>query len=366
MHITASLSPNGEISIDTQSAPTRLLVATTDGVFVCARDARGGPWRMVTQQLEGKHVSAMVVMKGDAGVVAGTHGDGLFFSVDGETGWDRRASGLDHSHIYTVAAGPGEGEDVLYAGAEPVALYRSENRGTDWVELPAIKHAPHHQDWRFPSPPHHAHVKYIAPDPEQAGVIYVAIEQGALLRSADRGTSWVELDSYLPAYNVADRDIHRLVIAPRNPHELYMTSGMGSFHSLDRGQSWEKLTGTDFSIGYPDHLAVSPLDERTLFMAGARSDPRHWRTTHSADGSVYRSRDKGQTWQPFTTGLAIGRAQVSAMTLAAYPGGFSLFIATTAGEAYCCDNGQDWQLISHALAPVSKGIHSRILARPAA
>jgi len=55
--------------------------------------------------------------------------------------------------------------------------------------------------------------------------------------------------------------------------------------SLDDGETWERLTGADFRIAYPDHLALS-LDERSLFMAGAKNEPGEWRRTHNAETGV--------------------------------------------------------------------------------
>jgi hypothetical protein len=52
------------------------------------------------------------------------------------------------------------------------------------------------------------------------------------------------------------------------------------------------------------------------------------------------------------------RANVEAMNLAAYPGGFSLFAATTDGEVYTSDDAaQSWQRIASGLPPISKVGH---------
>ena len=62
------------------------------------------------------------------------------------------------------------------------------------------------------------------------------------------------------------------------------------------------------------------------------------------------------------------KAGIAAMTLVAYPGGYSLFIGNTEGEVYASEDGGDtWAEIAGTLAPVSKGDHHLLLPRvPAA
>ena len=127
------------------------------------------------------------------------------------------------------------------------------------------------------------------------------------------------------------------------------------------GETWERLTGADFRIAYPDHLALS-LDERSLFMAGAKNEPGEWRRTHIAESGVVRSRDGGHDWT-LCRGLDIAPgANIEAMTVAAYPGGYSLFVGDTEGMVYASDDGGDnWVFVADVLASVSKGDHAKAL-----
>jgi hypothetical protein len=76
-----------------------------------------------------------------------------------------------------------------------------------------------------------------------------------------------------------------------------------------------------------------------------------------------RSRDGGRTWETCGRGLPDNlRANVEAMSLAAYPGGFSLFAGTTDGEMYGSDDrGETWTLIARELDAISKVGHYRNL-----
>ena len=44
--------------------------------------------------------------------------------------------------------------------------------------------------------------------------------------------------------------------------------------------------------------------------------------------------------------------------MAAWPGGFALFLGSTDGAVYCSEDGaESWTCIARGLAPVSKGRH---------
>src|SRR5262249_32740512 len=117
------------------------------------------------------------------------------------------------------------------------------------------------------------------------------------------------------------RDIHLLIIHPSNSRELYMTTGMGLYRSLDAGETWTLLIDNNFRIGYPDHLIISPFDGNTMFMAGAAENPGTWRKSRNADATIVRTDDRARSWTDASKGLpASRRANIEAMSLAAYPG----------------------------------------------
>jgi photosystem II stability/assembly factor-like uncharacterized protein len=199
-------------------------------------------------------------------------------------------------------------------------------------------------------------------DPRDPNCIYAAIEQGALLKTRDGGQSWRELDSYSRPDDRAYRDIHQVMLLPSDPETVFMTTGVGLYKSTDGGESWERLTGEEFRLAYPDHMALSP-DEKTLFMSGAKYHPGHWMGTHVADTMIVRSRDHGRHWDIEAPGFTVApRANVEAMTLAAYPGGYTLFVGDTEGTVHASeDGGQSWSRIADAVGPVTKGNHAAAL-----
>jgi photosystem II stability/assembly factor-like uncharacterized protein len=144
---------------------------------------------------------------------------------------------------------------------------------------------------------------------------------------------------------------------------VWLTTGMGTYHSLDSGEKWEQITDTSFRVGYPDHTFVSPLDPEMMFVSGAMMYPGHWKKVNRADPTVMKSRDRGRTWVDSSAGLAEDRrANIEAMSLAIYPGGFSLFVGNTDGEVYETDDAAEhWTQIASSLGPVSKIYHYKNL-----
>lgn len=362
----ACLSPNGQIYHSGDAPALRLFVATADGVAILERSAMHAPWRRTATALLGHHVSTLTRLPGEAGVFAGTHGDGIFFSADGGQQWEERSEGLRLRDIYTLAAVRRGGAVVVYAGTEPASLFRSFDYGRSWRELPAIHQVPDTEQWTFPGPPHIAHTKMLAFDPHDPDTFYAAIEQGALLKTKDGGESWREFSSYSQSDDRAYKDVHQILIVPSRPERMFMTTGVGLYRSEDGGERWERLTGAEFRLAYPDHIAISP-DERTLFMSGAADHPGAWRSSHDAGTAIMRSRDDGRSWQLLDRGIpASARCNIEAMSLAKHGDGFSLFVGNTDGDVYASEDGGDtWQRIAEALAPISKGNHFVPLRAPA-
>jgi photosystem II stability/assembly factor-like uncharacterized protein len=361
--MTVCLSPNGTTVSRLEEAPARLVVATIEGVGVLEREHAGAPWECVARALPDTHVGSLAWDPERGGLFAGAHSGGLYYSADRGLTWERRTHGLGAEHVFCVATVKTQGGTAVYAGTEPVSLFRSFDDGRSWSELGAIRGVPGQDKWTFPPPPHTPHLKSICFDARDPRTFYACIEQGALLKTTDGGASWRELDSYYRDDDPWYRDIHRVVAMPSDPDELFMTSGMGLYHSRDAGERWEKLTDTGFRLAYPDHFVVSPDDENVLFMSGATEDPSRWRQSHRADGTVMMSVDRGRSWKPMDKGLpASGRPNIEAMCMAIWRGGWSLFAGTTDGEVYeSTDGAASWHVVARGLAPVSKVGHYKFL-----
>jgi photosystem II stability/assembly factor-like uncharacterized protein len=281
--------------------------------------------------------------------------------------WTARDNGIAHRDVYSLGATRIGGRLRLFAGTEPAHFYISDDLGDNWREAPALRSSPNLARWTFPGPPHQAHVKVITVAPDDPKTIYASVEQGDLLRSTDAGETWTQLTGFGGEF---DSDVHRLVIHPRTPKRLYMMGGMGLWVSDDGGAKWERRSDAHSAIGaYPDQLTYVPSRPDTIVASGARGNPLTWFQTGTAASRIGRSRDAGRTWEIMRNGLPAPeqfQSSIEAMSLEEWGAAYSMYAATTAGEVFASDDsGENWALIAHGLAPVSKWMHYRVLNRAA-
>lgn len=361
--MTMCLSTNGQVIYRSAEPPSKLLVSTLDGVDVLERDGPDGEWSLTGHVLDDHHVSSLMIEPVNQWIFAGVHWGGLFRSKDDGATWEPCMNGITKEHVYSLAYVVTEDGPILYAGSEPVSIFRSFDLGDTWEEQPAIGEMPGHDKWNFPPPPHWAHTKSFEFDPRDPGVLYVGIEQGALMKSADGGVSWRELESFHREEDQWHKDIHRVVCKPGNPDELIMATGMGLYLSDDAGETWEHITDPKFVLGYPDQLILSPDDDNLVYASGAGFDPTVWRHSGHAAGTVLRSRDGGRSWEDASKGLPQDAdSNIEAMNAAIYDGGMTLFAGNTDGEVYeSADGAESWRRIVSGLKAVSKGNHSHII-----
>jgi photosystem II stability/assembly factor-like uncharacterized protein len=353
--MTIALSHGGTTVYSSPAQSMEVLVGTTEGVATIARDGAG--WQVAHRGLPDCHISAMIEEPTSGLLLAAAFHGGIHASADGGRTWERRTSGLREDNVYSLAACQRAGRPVLYAGTEPAHLFRSDDLGGTWTELPALRSVPSVESWTFPAPPHIGHVKHLVFDPQDNRTMYASIEVGGLLKSRDGGDTWSELP-------IPYEDVHRLVIQPRTPEVLYVAAGNGLYVSPDGGATWDRWTDRTHEMGgYPDFWLYRPTDPDLMFISAAQSPPGTWRQSHFAGARISRSHDGGRTWQLLHEGLPDRlQASIEAMCLEESEAGCALFAATTAGEVWHSpDAGDHWSLIVTGLPPVSKGGHNRPL-----
>jgi photosystem II stability/assembly factor-like uncharacterized protein len=361
----ACLSPNGGVESRGDGPALILMVATLRGVVRFDRGGVDQPWRETARSLETHHISCLLYEPRSRLLFAGCHGygpdGGLYVSADEGRTWAPRMNGLTSEHIYTLAAQPRDGRVVLWLGVEPAGLFRSEDLGESWTDLPTLREAPGHEKWTFPPPPHIAHVKQVTFHPAQPDTIYASIEQGGVLRSTDNGANWLEIDSYSSDDDSFYRDIHRLAIEPGDPRRLHLATGDGLYFSRDGGETWDHQQGRKDRVGYPDALFLDPNDDSTVYMGGAGDAPETWRTEGGAFPGVIVSHDGGYSWAELMEGLQQPiHGNIEAMAMHSWSGGLAFYAGTAVGDVFHSDRGGGaWSVLATGLPPISKARHYR-------
>jgi photosystem II stability/assembly factor-like uncharacterized protein len=269
-------------------------------------------------------------------IYCSTFGHGLWLSDDAGASWQPSAGELPYAEVMSVAVSPLENVGdmgVLWAGAEPSALFRSEDGGRSWQELPNLRGLPSSSTWSFPPRPWTHHVRWIEPDVNVASRIFVGIELGGVMRSLDGGQTWEDRKIG------SQHDCHILRTHPLAPGRVYESAGGGFAESRDAGATWQ---GYDHGLRcrYLWGLAVDPGDPETMIVS-ASYGPRQAHDDPTAEATLYR-RSAGQGWQPVYEGLPPSRG-TRAYVLATHRGEPGVFYAATRHHLYRSgDGGLSW------------------------
>jgi photosystem II stability/assembly factor-like uncharacterized protein len=266
----------------------RLFAAT--GESVVRLDEEGGTWS-ATHVLEADGAQCLAVDPHARGrVFAGLREGGVRRSDDSGGTWVD--CGLPEPGVFSLAVSPADGR--VYAGTEPSRLFASNDAGTTWEALDALLDLPSRPTWSFPPRPWTSHVRWVAPSPHDENVVLAGIELGGLMRSADGGRSW---EDHRPG---AQRDVHCLAWHPRVAGRAYEAGGGGSAFSVDGGETWTPADeGRDRN--YTWALAVDPEDP-DLWYVSASTGPFAAHGRGEPRAHVYRRR-AGKPWETLGGGL---------------------------------------------------------------
>lgn len=278
-----------------------------------------------------------------AGVGAFSNSSGVSKSVlwfrKGKNDWQLVNEHPVAEEVWSFAADP-RMEGRLYLGVSPALLYLSDDGGKSWTACESIRQIPGYDQWTFPPPPHIPHVRFIAPDPQVIGAVYIGVEEGGVYRSADQGETWESLNEGLYW------DVHTVVPSPDGTR-MYATTGRGFYRSDDGGHHWRHIT-TGLDRRYTISCITSQAQPERLYTAAAAGPPGTWKM--GANAALYRSDDAGEHWVQLKHGL---------------PSPFDVMVRSLvldeAGNVYAAagnelfvsfDDGESWKLVAGDLPTV--------------
>jgi hypothetical protein len=324
-----------------------LLAATSDGVARIAES--GDAWSVETVLDEGRGQCVALDPRDPRRLFAGSHGRGVWRSVDGGASFED--SGLPADDVFSIAVSPVDG--AVYAGCEPSMLFRSRGGGQSWEELSSLREIPSAPTWSFPPRPWTSHVRWIAPSPHDADRLLVGIELGGVMLSEDGGRTWKD---HRPG---AQPDCHALAWHPEVEGRAYEAAGGGAAWSSDGGDTWRGADeGRDRD--YTWALAVDPEDPGRWYVSASPS-PMLAHGSRSAEAHLYRWQGDGP-WERLTEGLP---DPLDSMPYSLTTAAGTLFAGLADGEIWRSDDrGESWRALALegdslervlALAPLPDG-----------
>ena len=247
--------------------------------------------------------------------------------------------------------------EVVYAGVEDAALFRTTDGGQTWHELAGLRGHETGAAWSPGAGGMCLHTILLHPaDPER---IYVAISAAGSFRTVDGGKTWTPINRGLSSSFMPDpaaeigHCVHRLAMHPSNPDRLFMQKHWDVMRSDDAGANWYEISGnlpSDF--GFP--IEVHAHEPETVYVVPIESDSLHY----PPEGKlrVYRSRTGGNEWEALTNGLPQKDCYVNVLRDAMAVDTLDscgIYFGTTGGQVYVSpDGGDHWSPIVRNLPSV--------------
>ncbi|HVP22818.1 MAG TPA: hypothetical protein VMS77_02750 [Conexivisphaerales archaeon] len=299
-------------------AGTKLLVGTSKGAFIFTGDASRRNWKargpFFAKDLgalgEVYHLAIDRRNKGRvfAAVNPGFTGPNVYYTDDLGANWKAsepprfpKRSKLTAKNIWHITPGR-EGEPgTLYLGLDPFGLFLSRDVGEKWEVVEGITYHKDRREWNpgFGGPCLHT----IALDPRSEKEMWVGMSAAGVYHTSDM-ESWeprnrgIRVDYAPEKFPAFGQCVHKFALSA-DGRTLYLQNHGGVYRSEDRGRSWIDV-GKELPSDFGFALAAHPSDPKTFYVVPLETPSRY---VPEARPAVYRTSDRGETWQAMRSGF---------------------------------------------------------------
>jgi photosystem II stability/assembly factor-like uncharacterized protein len=284
------------------------------------------PWRSIGPAVTSGRVVAFAVPEGPKSQIGARLGElfyvasasgGVWKTVNGGTTWEPIFDSQASASIGDIAVAPSN-PSIIWVGTGEAnnqrssswgdGVYKSENAGKTWTNM-GLRKSEH--IGRVIVNPTNPQIVFVA----AAGPLWGAGGDRGLFRTTDGGHTWK---------NVKNIDAHTgftdVIFDPTDPDVIYAASfqrerrpytyvgggpGSGLWKSIDGGDTWTKLTeglpkvdvgriGLDVSRSNPN-IVYATIETKVTGNSASQGN---------TEASVYRSDDRGASWQKMGTGFS--------------------------------------------------------------
>jgi photosystem II stability/assembly factor-like uncharacterized protein len=247
--------------------------------------------------------------------------------------------------------------NLVYAGVEDAAIFRSTDGGQNWHELSGLRGHGTGPKWQPGAGGMCLHT--IILDRKNPNRIYIAISAAGAFRSDDAGKTWKPINQGLISQFIPDPNaeighcVHHVAMHPSRPDTLFMQKHWDVMRSDNAGDRWHEVSGnlpTDFGFV----IDVHAHEPETIYVAPIKSDSEHF----VPDGKlrIYRSKSGGNEWEALTKGLPQSDCYVNILRDAMAVDSLDscgVYFGTSGGQVYASSNaGDSWAPIVRDLPAV--------------
>jgi photosystem II stability/assembly factor-like uncharacterized protein len=358
----------------------RVLVGTRKGAFILSADGTRDRWDVRGPFFAGWEVYHLKGSPADPDRLYASQSSSWFGQVvqrsdDGGATWQAVGNqfvydGVPGTHLwYDGTPHPWEfarvwhlepsltDPDTVYAGVQDAALFRSTDGGTTWRELQGLRCHPSGSSWQPGAGGMCLHT--ILLDPANRGRMFTAISAAGAFRSDDDGSTWRPINKGLQSNFMPKPDaevghcVHRIAMNRARPDVLFMQKHWDVMRSDDAGESWREVSG-NLPTDFGFVIDVHAHEPETIYVVPIKSDSEHF----PPDGRlrVYRSRTGGGEWEALTDGLPQRDCYVNVLRDAMAVDSLDscgIYFGTTGGQVYAsADAGGTWKPIVRDLPAV--------------
>jgi hypothetical protein len=349
-----------------------LMIGTRKGLWLARSDGDRQDWALEGPEfLMNEVASCAIDTRGEsprllAGVLSFHVGPQVYRSDDLGKTWQETANGAIRfpedtgtslERVWQLAPASPQEPDVVYAGVQPSALFRSTDRGESFEMVRSLWDHPHREKWGAGFGGQAIHT--IIPRFDDPSRMTVAMSTGGNYQTEDGGSSWHPANVGVKAYFFPDpwpeygQCVHKVAGHATMPDRMYLQNHHGVYRTDDGGARWESIAdGLPSDFGFP--IVVDPNDPDTVFVFPLVADGE--RIPPGGRPRVWRSRDAGRSWTELAKGLpedGFYSAVVRDAMCTDNAASTGVYFGSREGSVYASnDAGESWQQVAAHLPDV--------------
>ncbi len=299
----------------------RVLVGTRKGAFILTADGKRDRWDVAGPFFGGWQIYHLKGSPADPNRIYASQSNDWFgqqmqrsddggktwqpvgnkFAYDGSAGTHQWYDGTPHPwefkrvwHLEPSLSDP----DMVYAGVEDAAIFRSTDAGKSWHELPGLRQHGTGPKWQPGAGGMCLHTILI--DPINPNRLFIAISAAGAFRSEDAGQTWRPINQGLHSEYIPNPTaevghcVHRIAFHPSRPDVLFMQKHWDVMRSNNAGDLWTKSAETSPPISASPSTST-PMSPKRSTSSRSKATPSTIRpTANSASTAAARAATNGK------------------------------------------------------------------------